>query len=175
MKRALWMAASVGMIAALAFPLAASAKTVVVDSNRPSGACGGTAPTCRTLTDASSNTVTLPGDTVEVRPGFYPESPTFGQQDLTIKGTGAGPVLVVGTLTISNPGDVTISRRLVESADGAPPPIPLTHTIDVEGTGLVTAKSAPALSMSLSLLTTETVAPSFATPARSTPAARPSR
>ena len=158
------MAASVGMLAALACPLAASAKTVVVDSNGPSGACGGTAPTCCTLTDASSSSVTLPGDTVEVRPGFYPESPTFGQQDLTLKGTGAGPVLVVGTLTISNPGDVTISRLLLESADGspvaftgAPPPIPLTHTIVVEGTGLVTAKSAPALSMSLSLLATETV------------------
>ena len=164
MKRASWMAASVGMIAALACPLAASAKTVVVDSNGPTGACGGTAPTCRTLTDASSSSVTLPGDTVEVRPGFYPESPTFGQQDLALKGTGAGPVLIVGTLTISNPGDVTISRLLLESADGsplaftgAPPPIPLTHTIVVEGTGLVTAKSAPALSMSLSLLATETV------------------
>ena len=163
MKRASWMAASVGMIAALACPLAASAKTVVVDSSGPTGACGGTAPTCRTLTDASSTSVTLPGDTVEVRPGFYPESPTFGQQDLTLKGTG-GPVLIVGTLTISNPGDVTVSRLLLESADGSPlaftgaaPPIPLTHTIVVEGTGLVTAKSSPALSMSLSLLATETV------------------
>src|SRR4051794_10129441 len=139
MKRASWMAASVGMIAALAFPLAASAKTVVVDSNGPSGACGGTAPTCRTLTDASSSSVTMPGDTVEVRPGFYPESPTFGQQDVTIKGSGAGPVLVVGTLTVPTPGDVTISRLLLESADasplvltGAPPPLPLTHAIVVE-------------------------------------------
>ena len=164
MKRASWMAASVGMMAVLGWPLAASAKTVVVDSNGPAGACGGTAPTCRTLTDASSSSVTLPGDTVEVRPGFYPESPTFGQQDLTLKGTGAGPVLIVGTLTVSNPGDVTVSRLLLESADGsplaftgAPPPIPLTHTIVVEGTGLVTAKSAPALSMSLSLVATETV------------------
>jgi len=164
MKRASWMAASVGMIVALACPLAASAKTVVVDSNGPAGACRGTAPTCRTLTDASSSSVTLPGDTVEVRPGFYPESPTFGQQDLTLKGAGAGRVLIVGTLTVSNPGDVTVSRLLLESADGsplaftgAPPPIPLTHTIVVEGTGLVTAKSAPALSMSLSLLATETV------------------
>ena len=77
MKRASWMAASVGMLAALACPLAASAKTVVVDSNGPSGACGGTAPTCCTLTDASSSSVTLPGDTVEARPGSR-ESPTLG-------------------------------------------------------------------------------------------------
>src|SRR5690242_6991662 len=100
MRRLSWMAASVGAAAVLAFPLAASAKTVVVDAGAPSGQCGGTAPTCSSLTAASSNTVTMPGDTVEVHPGFYAESPTFGQGNLTIKGAGAGIALVAGTLTL---------------------------------------------------------------------------
>jgi hypothetical protein len=158
------MAASAGVVAAFAFPLAASAKTVVVDANGPSGACAGTAPTCRSLTEASSSTVTTPGDTIEVRPGFYAESATFGQGDLTIKGTGSGPVLVVGTLTLTNPGSATVSRLILENAggtplvfSGAPPPVPLTHTIVVEGTALVAATAAPALTTNLSLLATETV------------------
>jgi hypothetical protein len=147
------MAAAVGLVAALGVPAAASAKTVVVDAHG-ADACSGTAPQCRTLTAASG--VASSGDTVEVRPGYYPEKPTFGQADLTITGTGSGLALVVGQLTLSNAGNVSISRLVLQSADDTPlvvgsGTIPLAHSITVDGTSLLTARPVPALSVKVSI------------------------
>ena len=144
-------AVAAGLIAALGVPAAASAKTVVVDANGPDQ-CSGTAPQCQTLTAASG--AASSGDTVEVRPGYYPEKPTFGQANITITGTGSGLALVVGQLTLSNAGDVSISRLVLQSADDTPlvvgsGTIPLAHSITVEGTSLLTAKPVPALSVNV--------------------------
>jgi hypothetical protein len=160
MRRAAWTAVAAGLVVAVGFPAAAGAKTVVVDANGPNQ-CSGTAPQCRTLTDASG--AASSGDTVEVHPGFYPEKPTFGQADITIRGTGSGLALVVGRLTLSNAGNVTISRLVLQSADETPlvvgsGTIPVAHSVTVEGTSLLAAKPLPALSVSVAIppLTTAT-------------------
>src|SRR4051794_1457110 len=117
MRRASWTAVAAGLVAALGFPPAASAETVVVDADGPHQ-CSGTAPRARTLPDAGG--AASSGDTVEVPPGYYPEKPTFGQADVTIRGTGSGLALVVGRLTLSNAGNVSISRLVLQSADDTP-------------------------------------------------------
>jgi hypothetical protein len=152
------MAAAAGVTAALAFPLSASAKTVVVDSGAAAGACSGTAPVCKSLTEASSNTVTAPGDTVEVHPGYYPESPTFGQRNLKVKGAGGSPILIVGTLSFTGAGSLTVSRLVIQSPSTPlsinDDPVPaMNDNIVVEGTALLTSAQTPALTINASLST----------------------
>jgi hypothetical protein len=113
-----------------------------------------TDPNCTTITAAAG--VAAPGDTVQIKPGFYNESPTFGQSSLTVKGIGSGIVLVVGQLKATNASDFTLSRVIVQSADTTPvvitnaTPIPLSESIVVEGSTIVTAKPVPALSITVS-------------------------
>src|SRR5436190_22887827 len=151
MRRASWTLSRRGSSPHSAFPPQRARRRWSSTRTAPDQ-CSGTAPQCQTLTAASG--AASSGDTVEVRPGYYPEKPTFGQANITITGTGSGLALVVGQLTLSNAGDVSISRLVLQSADDTPlvvgsGTIPLAHSITVEGTSLLTAKPVPALSVNV--------------------------
>jgi hypothetical protein len=147
------MAAAAGVIGVLVAPAAAQATTYTVDP--ASGAtCTPATPTCSTITAADN--AAGPMDTIQIKPGFYNESPTFNQGDLTVKGIGSGVVLIVGQLKATNATAFTLSRVVVQSADGTPVAItnasllPPSETITVEGSSLLTAKAVPALSVTAS-------------------------
>jgi hypothetical protein len=155
MRRTSWTAAVAGAAIALAVPAAAGAKTVTVDAGAGSGGCSGAAPTCASLSDASG--VASSGDTIDVKPGAYVESPSFGQGDLTIEGVGTGLAYVQGEIKVTNPGNFKVSRLVGVSASGTPlsftgtpPGLPGTRTITVEGSTFLTAQSAPAISTDIS-------------------------
>jgi hypothetical protein len=154
------MAVAAGLVAALAVPAAASAKTVVVDANGPDS-CSGTAPQCRTMSDAAG--VTAPGDTVEVHPGFYVGDATFDQRPAAIKGVGNGIALVVGKLAVTGDTNFTLSRIMVQSADtplsiqSATAALAMPTSVVVEGSTLLTSGNVPALSITGHNLVTGTV------------------
>jgi hypothetical protein len=155
------MAAAVGVIGVLVAPAVAHAATTYTVDRAAGGGCTPADPNCGSITAAAG--VAAPGDTVQIRPGFYNESPTFNQGNLTVKGIGLGIVLVAGQVKATNAQNFTISRLLLESADTTPLVItgagfPLvTDNIVVEGSTLLSAKALPALSITASTVATQTV------------------
>lgn len=93
--------AAAATIAALAAPAAAAATTYTVAAGN--GDCAGADTACESLVSAAARAA--PGDTVQVAPGTYAESPTFPNQNVTITGSTAAPgVIVTGSITFSGNG-----------------------------------------------------------------------
>jgi hypothetical protein len=157
------MAAVVGAIGVLAAPAVAQAATTYTVDSAAGGACTPADPNCTTISAAAG--VAAPGDTVQIKPGSYAESPTFTQSSLTVKGIGSGIAAVTGQLKVSNATNFTISRLVLRSLDTTPlvittpsPGFPLTtDTIVVEGSTIFAAKAVPALTVAATTVSTQTI------------------
>ena len=115
-----WMTTAAATLALLAAPVAAQAATYTVAAGN--GPCGAADTACESLTAAAA--VAVSGDAVQVAPGTYNESPTFGAPGVTITGSTTAPgVVVTGTITFSGSGaPASVLQKLVvaTTAAGAP-------------------------------------------------------
>jgi PKD domain-containing protein len=104
----------VGALATVAIVLgcaaSASAADWTVDSGKASAGCSGN--TCKTIDEAVGQANTS-GDRILLLPGFHAGPTNAITKTLTIRGTGAGPAVVFGTITFDAPG--TLQRVLVYS------------------------------------------------------------
>jgi hypothetical protein len=156
------MAAAMGVIGALAAPAVAEATTYTVDA-AAGGACTPAGPNCATISAAAGTAA--PGDTVQIKPGSYAESPTFNQSSLIVKGIGSGIVSITGQVKAASATNFTISRLVLRSVDATPlvittpsPGFPfVSDSIVVEGSTIFAAKAVPALTVVATTVSTQTV------------------
>jgi hypothetical protein len=116
----LWVLAVATAVAALAAPAAALATNYTVGAG--GGSCGGSDTSCESLVAAAG--VAGSGDTVNVSPGVYDESPDFTAPGVTITGSQTAPgVVVTGTMTFSGDGTTpSLLRRVIVAPSAASSP-----------------------------------------------------
>ncbi len=110
------------LFAVLVVPAAAHAATYTVAAG--GGTCDGADLACESLTAAASAVnAGSGGDTINVGPGTYTESPTFSVPGLTITGSTTAPGVVVGgTITFGGSGAASVLEKVavIISAGSAP-------------------------------------------------------
>ena len=98
-------------LAVLAVPAVAQAATYTVAAGEAT--CGGADLTCESLTAAAAAVnAGSGGDTINIGPGTYTESPTFSVAGLTITGSTAGPVVVAGTINFTGGGAPNVLEKV---------------------------------------------------------------
>lgn len=108
-RRSLGLAATT--LAVLAVPAAAQAATYRVAAGE--GTCDAADLTCESLTAAAAAVnAGSGGDTINIGPGTYTESPTFSVAGLTITGSTAGPVVVAGTINFTGGGAPNVLEKV---------------------------------------------------------------
>jgi hypothetical protein len=109
------------LVTALAVPGVADAATYRVAAG--GGGCGGSDTTCGTIAAAAGAAAS--GDAVDVAPGTYTESATFGAAVTVTGSSEGGGVIVNGTLTFSAGGAVpsVLQKLIVASQAGGGPAV----------------------------------------------------
>lgn len=130
-----WMTTAATALVVLAAPVAAHAAAYTVAAGN--GPCGGADTACESLVAAAGAAVS--GDSVQVAPGTYNESPTFGASGVTITGSTAAPgVVVTGTITFSGAGTTpSVLEKLVVATSAAGSP-----AVNVTGSAGVAVRDA---------------------------------
>jgi hypothetical protein len=118
-RRALVVA---GIAAAVLVTPAAAAQAATYTVAAGGGTCGGADTSCESLNAAAGAAGS--GDTVQVAPGTYSESPTFTSSGVTITGSTAPPgVIVTGTITFSGNGSTpSVLEKLIVAPSTAGSP-----------------------------------------------------